>query len=106
MAGSRLDTRIRGLFESELAEAKQDVFRVLRMMPLADKELMMAGFEAEFRGEPEPEGVAEVMDRFEDLGGLEAHRRVELLETDADRAQAAEFRSRVVAGENWKQITR
>jgi len=103
---ARLATRIGRLFEGELAQAKQDVNRVLRMMPRSDKELMMAGFEAEFRDEPEPEGFAEAMARFEKLKGLEAMRRFELFETETDRAQAAEFRRRIVAGENWKQINR
>jgi len=103
---ARLGTRIRELFEHERAQAKDDISRVLRMLTRAEKELMMDGFQAEFRGEPEPEGFEEAMARFERLRGFEAMRRFELFETETDRAQAAEFRSLIVAGENWKQINR
>jgi len=97
MAG--LDTRIGKLFEGERDQAERDVQRVLGKMPRSDKLLMMAGTVAEFRGEPEPEGVAEVMAKFESLGGMEALRRLDLLGTDADRAEGAERRRRIAAGE-------
>jgi len=103
---ARLSTRIRGLFEQERAKAQDDISRVLRMMTRADKALMLDGFSAEFRGEPEPEGFAEAMDRFEKLKGFEAMRRFELFETETDRARNEEFRRRMARGEDWKEITR
>ena len=78
--------------------------RVLRMMARADKQLMMAGLVAEFRGEPEPSGFAEVMARFESLGGIHAQQRLELLETNAGRARNAERARRIAAGEDWREI--
>ena len=99
-----LNGRVERLFEGEREQARRDVQRILATMPKVDKLLMMAGFEAEFRGEPKPEGFAEAMDKFERLGGMEAQRRLELLETDADRAKAAERRRRMAAGEDWREI--
>ena len=101
---TRLNGRIERLFEVEREQARHDVQRILAGMPKVDKLLMMTGFEAEFRSEPEPKGFAEVMARFESLGGMEAQRWLELLETDADRAKAAERRRRMAAGEDWREI--
>jgi len=101
---ARLTGRVERLFEGEREQARQDVQRILATMLKVDKLLMMTGFEAEFRGEPEPEGFAEVMARFGNLGGMEALRRLELLGTDADRAEAAERRQRMTAGEDWREI--
>ena len=100
----RLNERIAQLFERELELAQRDVQRSLAKMPKIDKLLMMAGFEAIFRDEPMPNGFEEVMARFEDLGGMEAQRRLELLETDAGRARAAELSRRMAAGEDWREI--
>ena len=101
---ARLDRRIGRLFEGELEQARRDLNRVLRAMTKLDKQLMMDGFQAEFSGEPYPAGFDEVMAHFERLGGIAAQRRLELLETDADRAEAVERRRRMAAGENWREI--
>lgn len=101
---ARLNGRIARLFEGEREQAERDAQRILAGMLQVDKLLMMAGFEAIFRDEPAPEGFEEVMARFESLGGMEAMRRLELLETDAGRARNAEMRRRIAAGESWREI--
>lgn len=104
---ARLSTRIEQIervFEGEAQAAKWRVTQVVLMMSRAEKELMMDGLQAEFRGEPEPSGFAEAMARFERFGGMEAMRRLEPLETDADRAGAEERRRRMAAGEDWRKI--
>jgi len=101
---AKLDTRIRKLFDGEREQAERNAQRVLRMMSRAEKELMMDGLVAEFRGEPEPEGVAEVMNKFESLGGMEAVRRLDLLETDAGLARNAERKRQIAAGRDWRKI--
>jgi len=104
---ARLSTRIEQIervFEGEAQAAKWRVKQVVSMLSRAEKELLMDGFQAEFRGEPEPEGFAEAMARFESFGGMDAIRRLEPLETDADRAQIEERSRRMAAGEDWRKI--
>ena len=101
---ARLNHRVERLTDGEREQARRDLKRILNGMLKIDKLLMMASFEAEFRGEPVPEGYREVMAKFESLGGTEAARRLELLETDAVRARTAEWRRRMTAGESWRDI--
>jgi len=106
---ARLKPRIEQLervFEGEARAAKWRVSQVLMMMSRAEKVLMLDGFSAEFRGEPYPEGFDQVMEKFEGFGGAEALQRLKLFENEEDRARAAEFRNRVVAGKNRRTISR
>ena len=96
--------RIERLFADEPEKAKQSWKRIFNAIPKVDWLIIMAGLEAEFRGEPYPEGFDQVMDRFEKLDGGEALRRLELFDTDTDRARAAELRRRMTAGESWREI--
>ena len=104
---SSLKVRVRKLgelYELERVRALEDVQRILAAMPKPDKLVMMAGLEAEARGEPYPEDFDEVMARFKKRGGWEAQRRLSLFESEKESENRKELSRRMSAGESWREI--